>query len=95
METERHLSSIPAIHGESLFLSKRRDFSVVNLLYSFALFALLCTCYPSLRCAENVQKCAEPKSAQKKLRSGTARQAGFQGFSERQKSQFYPDNNLT
>ena len=62
---------------------------------SFALLALLCTCYPSLRCAENVQKCAEPKSARKNQRSGTARQAGFQGFSERQKSQLYPDNNLT
>ena len=26
----------------------------------FALLARLCTCYPSLRCAENVQKCADP-----------------------------------
>ena len=62
---------------------------------SFALLARLCTCYPSLRCAENVQKCAEPKSARKNQRSGTAPKAGFQRYLLCKIFQFYLNNNLT
>jgi len=72
-----------------------RDFRVVNLLYSFALFALLCTCYPSLQCAENVQKCAEPKSALQDDLKLNGFPAGFLGHRQSKNSQFHPDNNLT
>ena len=62
---------------------------------SFALLARLCTCYPSLRCAENVQKCAEPKSARQNRLFRTAPKAGFQRYLLRKIFQFYPNNNLT
>ena len=62
---------------------------------SFALLARLCTCYPSLRCAENVQKCAEPKSARQNRLFRTAPKAGFQRYLSRIIFQFCPDNNLT
>ena len=95
VETKRHLSSISTIHEESSFSSMHRDFRVVNLLYSFALFALLCTCYPSLQCAENVQKCAEPKSALQDDLKLNGFPAGFLGHRQSKNSQFHPDNNLT
>ena len=62
---------------------------------SFALLARLCTCYPSLRCAENVQKCAEPKSARQNRLFRTAPKAGFQRYLLCKIFQFYPNNNLT
>ena len=62
---------------------------------SFALLAHLCTCYPSLRCAENVQKCAAPKSARQNRLFRTAPKAGFQRYLSRIIFQFCPDNNLT
>ena len=62
---------------------------------SFALLAHLCTCYPSLRCAENVQKCAEPKSARQNRLFRTAPKAGFQRYLLCKIFQFYPNNNLT
>jgi hypothetical protein len=58
-----------------------RHYSIV----SFALFALPCTCYPSLRCAENVQKCAEPKSARQDDLKINGFPAGFFGALEAQK----------
>ena len=61
----------------------------------FALLARLCTCYPSLRCAENVQKCAEPKSARQNRAFRTVQRTGFRPYSECKNIQFYPDNNLT
>ena len=61
----------------------------------FALLARLCTCYPSLRCAENVQKCAEPKSARQNRLFRTAPKAGFQQYLLCKIFQFYPNNNLT
>ena len=64
-------------------------------MYSFALFALLCTCYPSLQCAENVQKCAEPKSALQDDLKLNGFPAGFLGHRQSKNSQFHPDNNLT
>ena len=62
---------------------------------SFALLALLCTCYPSLRCAENVQKCAEPKSARQDGLKMSDFPAGFLRHQQHKNSQFYPSNNLT
>ena len=62
---------------------------------SFALLARLCTCYPSLRCAENVQKCAAPKSARQNRLFRTAPKAGFQRYLLCKIFQFYPNNNLT
>ena len=62
---------------------------------SFALLARLCTCYPSLRCAENVQKCAEPKPARQNRLFRTAPKAGFQRYLLCKIFQFYPNNNLT
>ena len=62
---------------------------------SFALLARLCTCYPSLRCAENVQKCAEPKSARQNRLFRTAPKAGFQRYLLCKIFQFHPNNNLT
>ena len=62
---------------------------------SFALLALLCTCYPSLRCAENVQKCAEPKSARQNRLFRTAPNAGFLQDLLGKIFQFYPNSNLT
>ena len=62
---------------------------------SFALLAHLCTCYPSLRCAENVQKCAEPKSARQNRLFRTAPKAGFQRYLLCKIFQFHPNNNLT
>ena len=62
---------------------------------SFALLVRLCTCYPSLRCAENVQKCAEPKSARQNRLFRTAPKAGFQRYLLCKIFQFYPNNNLT
>ena len=62
---------------------------------SFALLALLCTCYPSLRCAENVQKCAEPKSARQDGLKLSDFPAGFLRHQQHKNSQFYPNNNLT
>ncbi len=62
---------------------------------SFALLALLCTCYPSLRCAENVQKCAEPKSARQDGLKMSDFPAGFLRHQQHKNSQFYPNNNLT
>ena len=94
-EIEQHLSSICPSYEESSFSSKCRDFNIVNLLYSFALLARLCTCYPSLRCAENVQKCAEPKSARQNRLFRTAPKAGFQRYLLCKIFQFYPNNNLT
>ena len=61
----------------------------------FALLARLCTCYPSLRCAENVQKCAELKSARQNRLFRTAPKAGFQRYLLCIIFQFYPNNNLT
>ena len=61
----------------------------------FALLARLCTCYPSLRCAENVQKCAELKSARQNRLFRTAPKAGFQRYLLCKIFQFYPNNNLT
>ena len=61
----------------------------------FALLARLCTCYPSLRCAENVQKCAEPKSALQDDLKLNGFPAGFLGHRQSKNSQFHPDNNLT
>ena len=61
----------------------------------FALLARLCTCYPSLRCAENVQKCAEPKSARQNRLFRTVQQTEFRPYSACKIIQFYPDNNLT
>ena len=61
----------------------------------FALLARLCTCYPSLRCAENVQKCAEPKSARQNRLFRTAPKAGFQRYLLCKIFQFHPNNNLT
>ena len=61
----------------------------------FASLARLCTCYPSLRCAENVQKCAEPKSARQNRLFRTAPKAGFQRYLLCKIFQFYPNNNLT
>ena len=61
----------------------------------FALLARLCTCYPSLRCAENVQKCAELKSARQNRLFRTAPKAGFQRYLLYKIFQFYPNNNLT
>ena len=61
----------------------------------FALLARLCTCYPSLRCAENVQKCAEPKSARQNRLFRTAPKAGFQRYLLYKIFHFYPNNNLT
>ena len=62
---------------------------------SFALLARLCTCYPSLRCAENVQKCAEPKSARQDGLKMSDFPAGFLRHQQHKNSQFYPNNNLT
>ena len=62
---------------------------------SFALLALLCTCYPSLRCAENVQKCAEPKSARQDGLKMSDFPAGFLRHQQHKNPQFYPNNNLT
>ena len=61
----------------------------------FALLARLCTCYPSLRCAENVQKCAELKSARQNRLFRTAPKAGFQRYLLYKIFHFYPNNNLT
>ena len=61
----------------------------------FALLARLCTCYPSLRCAENVQKCAELKSARQDGLKMSDFPAGFLRHQQHKNSQFYPNNNLT
>jgi len=61
----------------------------------FASLARLCTCYPSLRCAENVQKCAEPKSARQTALKMSGFPAGFLGHRQCKNFQFHPDNNLT
>ena len=74
------------------------ELSLFYRCYSIAFFALLarlCTCYPSLRCAENVQKCAEPKSARQNRLFRTAPKAGFQRYLSCIIFQFYPNNNLT
>ena len=66
--------------------------------YSIAFFASLahlCTCYPFLQCAENVQKCAELKSARQNRLFRTAPKAGFQRYLLCKIFQFYPNNNLT
>ena len=61
----------------------------------FALLARFYTYYPSLRCAENVQKCAELKSARQNRLFRTAPKAGFQRYLLCKIFQFYPNNNLT
>ena len=61
----------------------------------FALLARLCTCYPSLRCAENVQKCAELKSARQDGLKMSDFPAGFLRHQQHKNSLFHPDNNLT
>ena len=61
----------------------------------FALLARFYTYYPSLRCAENVQKCAELKSARQNRLFRTAPKAGFQRYLLYKIFHFYPNNNLT
>jgi hypothetical protein len=61
----------------------------------FASLARLCTCYPSLRCAENVQKCAAPKSARQNRLKISNFPAEFLGHRQCKNFQFHPDNNLT
>ena len=61
----------------------------------FASLARLCTCYPSLRCAENVQKCAEPKSARQDGLKTSDFPAGFLRHQQHKNPQFHPGNNLT
>ena len=61
----------------------------------FALLARFYTYYPSLRCAENVQKCAAPKSARQNRLFRTAPKAGFQRYLLYKIFHFYPNNNLT
>ena len=83
------------IRREIVILIELPLFCRCHSIASFALFALLCTCYPSLRCAENVQKCAEPKSARQNRLFRTAPKAGFQRYLLCKIFQFYPNNNLT
>ena len=61
----------------------------------FALLARFYTYYPSLRCAENVQKCAELKSARQDGLKMSDFPAGFLRHQQHKNSQFYPNNNLT
>ena len=61
----------------------------------FALLARFYTYYPSLRCAENVQKCAELKSARQNRLFRTVSKAGSQRYLLCKIFQFYPNNNLT
>jgi len=83
------------IRREIVILIELPLFCRCYFVASFALFAHLCTCYPSLRCAENVQKCAEPKSARQNRLFRTAPKAGFQRYLLCKIFQFYPNNNLT
>ena len=61
----------------------------------FALLARFYTYYPSLRCAENVQKCAELKSARQDGLKMSDFPAGFLRHQQHKNSLFHPDNNLT
>ena len=61
----------------------------------FALLAQFYTYYPSLRCAENVQKCAELKSARQDGLKMSDFPAGFLRHQQHKNSLFHPDNNLT
>ena len=83
------------IRREIVILIELSLFCRCHSIASFALFALLCTCYPSLRCAENVQKCAAPKSARQNRLFRTAPKAGFQRYLLCKIFQFHPNNNLT
>ena len=67
------------IRREIVILIELPLFCRCHSIASFALFALPCTCYPSLRCAENVQKCAEPKSARQNSLKISDFPAGFLG----------------
>ena len=83
------------IRREIVILIELPLFCRCHSIASFALFALLCTCYPSLRCAENVQKCAETKSARQNSLKMSDFSAGFLGHRQCKNFQFHPDNNLT